>query len=78
MNVETKFVERRLRNLNKPRIDNAQLYAGEPMYYYCAACNDLMMMPEDHNCVAPNYCNACVEEGLGQNHLSYVLWMPEP
>ncbi len=78
MDIETKFVERRLRNLKRPRIRNETLHAGEPMYYYCAACGDLIMMPEDHDCVAPNYCNACVEEGLGQNHLSYVLWQVKP
>ncbi len=49
------------------RINNASLYAGSPMYYYCRLCGAEMVLPEAHICMAPRYCTDCVGEGRGSN-----------
>lgn len=42
------------------KINNATLYAGSPMYYYCRLCGLLAAtLPETHSCPAPRYCEPC-------------------
>jgi hypothetical protein len=44
------------------QIDNATLYAGSPMYYYCRDCGALVAsLPECHTEAPPRYCEACYE-----------------
>jgi NAD-dependent SIR2 family protein deacetylase len=41
-------------------INNATLYAGSPMYYYCRICLLLAArLPESHMEAAPTRCDAC-------------------
>ena len=65
--VRTKENETDLRALLKRRKDNkaivkknnASLWAGSPMYYYCNSCDDEMALPEAHTCAAPRLCREC-------------------
>lgn len=42
------------------RIDNASLYAGSPMYYYCKSCGHLAAeLPEGHWDRPPRLCGEC-------------------
>lgn len=42
------------------RINNADLYAGSPMYYYCTSCDWLAAtLPECHLGPAPKLCRDC-------------------
>ena len=49
------------RQLNKPkRINNASLYAGSPMYFYCIMCGYLAgTLPESYTCTPPELCSEC-------------------
>ena len=49
------------RRKNKPeRIDNASLYAGSPMYYYCYTCGHLSdVLPESHYGTPSHISNEC-------------------
>ena len=51
-----------------PRIDNAELQAGSPMYYYCLSCGHLVAeLPEDwwrDEDAPPKQCDWCVEHGI--------------
>lgn len=49
------------RRANPPeRIDNASLYAGSPMYYYCKLCGWLAeTLPEEHNQIPKQLCAKC-------------------
>ena len=51
------------RKKNRPKkIDNASLYAGSPMYYYCRVCGSLAaVLPETHNEIPPRLCPLCEE-----------------
>ncbi len=42
------------------RVDNASLYAGSPMYYYCRICGHEFELPENH-LGAPSHCDGCKE-----------------
>ena len=60
------FVERVKDSKLNPRIDNASLYAGSPMYYYCGECGAFITsLPECHSGPAPHTCNSCkkLEDG---------------
>jgi hypothetical protein len=54
-------------NARKKRVDNSKLWAGSPMYYYCVLCGNEIVLPEDHICKTPRYCEDCVAEGRGRN-----------
>jgi hypothetical protein len=49
------------RKVNPPkRIDNASLYAGSDMYFYCRECGALAdVLPESYMCVPKRLCSAC-------------------
>lgn len=49
------------RRAHKPKqIDNASLYAGSPMYYYCVSCEHIAaVLPECHSSPAPTLCKEC-------------------
>lgn len=49
------------RRENKPEpINNAKLYAGSPMYYYCKSCGHLAAeLSESHLFPAPPLCKEC-------------------
>lgn len=53
------------------KINNAMLYAGSPMHYYCKLCGlHAATLPECHTCPAPNYCAPCktmIEAGFDSN-----------
>ena len=60
------FVERVKDSKLNPRIDNASLCAGSPMYYYCGECGAFITsLPECHSGPAPHTCNSCkkLEDG---------------
>lgn len=46
---------------NKPeQINNASLYAGSPMYYYCKLCgHTAAVLPESHWERPPSHCKEC-------------------
>jgi hypothetical protein len=56
------FQERVAANAKIKRVNNAALYAGEPMYYYCRACGAEMIEPETHPYPAPRFCADCIRE----------------
>jgi RNA polymerase-binding transcription factor DksA len=61
------LLKRRENNKNIKKVNNADLYAGSPMYYYCQSCDGEMSLPESHLCAAPTLCSYCkelVESGL--------------
>ena len=49
------------RRANQPkRIDNASLYAGSPMYFYCVSCGHLAdTKPEDYRTPPKKLCTEC-------------------
>lgn len=56
------FVRRYKENQSKPRINNSDLVAGSPMYYYCRACGvHTVTLPETHWSAPPRYCDDCEE-----------------
>lgn len=51
---------RRKASKSAPRVDNASLYAGQPMYYYCKSCGALAdVLPECHINRPKQLCNEC-------------------
>lgn len=54
-----KLEERKEKNKDIKRVNNRDLYAGEPMYYYCGECGEEMTLPESHSCPAPQFCDEC-------------------
>lgn len=42
------LADRRKRNADIKRIDNASLPAGSPMYFYCVTCGEEMSVPEGY------------------------------
>lgn len=66
MNKEIALIQLADRKKNKPeKIDNASLYAGSPMYFYCLECGHLSdVVPE---CYIPSVgyprrlCDGCEE-----------------
>ena len=53
------FVDRRAANKGRPRIDNSELPAGSPMYFYCAPCGGEIEVEEDYIPPRPKYCTEC-------------------
>jgi hypothetical protein len=53
------LLERREKNKNIVKKNNAALWAGSPMYYYCRSCDEEMALPEAHTCAAPRLCRGC-------------------
>lgn len=54
------LAQRRAENADKEKIDNASLYAGSPMTYYCIACDDVTaVLPECHFGAPPKLCKGC-------------------
>jgi hypothetical protein len=49
------------RRAHKPeRIDNASLYAGSPMYFYCVSCGHLAdVLPEGYLSRPKQLCDEC-------------------
>jgi hypothetical protein len=49
------------RRKNQPKhIDNASLYAGSPMYYYCRSCgHESDVLPESHFGAPRKLCSEC-------------------
>lgn len=76
----TNLENRREENVGK-QVDNASLYAGSPMYYYCHGCGaQTAVKPEGW--VAdppPRFCDPCkelVEAGdMRADEESYDLWL---
>ncbi|HSX39232.1 MAG TPA: hypothetical protein VLI92_01440 [Candidatus Saccharimonadales bacterium] len=59
---EERLKELEERKANRPDpIDNASLYAGSPMYYYCTSCGHLSdKLPEDWHLELPaKLCPEC-------------------
>jgi hypothetical protein len=57
------FEERKAYWSERPRVDNAKLHAGSPMYYYCRLCGQQIVLPETHLQMAPWFCEDCCIEG---------------
>ena len=61
--IEQRKVEefiRRYQARNTQPINNSDLIAGSPMYYYCKACGAFITaLPEAHISPAPKYCESC-------------------
>lgn len=52
--------KRRFGALQTKQINNADLYAGSPMYFYCKLCNGLAAtLPESYTERPPRYCREC-------------------
>lgn len=50
--------------LNNPvvKINNSQLYAGSPMYFYCKMCGHQSdVKPESYTDIPKKHCNLCKE-----------------
>ncbi len=48
------------RQANPPeKIDNASLYAGSPMFFYCKVCDGTIVLPENFTCAVPKLCIEC-------------------
>ena len=41
------------------KIDNASLYAGSPMFFYCKVCDGTIVLPESFTCAVPKLCVEC-------------------
>jgi hypothetical protein len=51
---------RRRKSVKIQKINNSQLYAGSPMYYYCHCCGTISdILPEGHIITPKKYCNQC-------------------
>lgn len=44
---------------DRKKVNNSDLYAGSPMFYYCKSCNKEIVLPETHACPAPPLCKEC-------------------
>lgn len=54
------FVDRAIKNKDGRRINNGDLPAGSPMYYYCRECGEFITsLPEEHFSPAPKLCEDC-------------------
>ena len=57
------FLRRKKNGKNVEKINNGDLQAGSPMYYYCDSCGiPTEMLPEDYLFPPYNNCSQC--EGL--------------
>jgi len=55
------------RQTNPPKkINNSDLYAGSPMYFYCKICDGAIVLPESFTCAVPKLCDECdFMKGMG-------------
>jgi hypothetical protein len=53
------FLERKRKNLSIKRKNNATLYAGSPMYFYCDLCGEEDSKPETFNSLTNPVQNPC-------------------
>ena len=54
------LAKRREENAKKEKIDNASLYAGSSMYFYCVSCNGLAdTLPETYISQPKKLCDEC-------------------
>jgi hypothetical protein len=61
-NALTALEERKEKSKHEKKINNAELYAGSPMYYYCHLCGLLAeVLPETHMSKPKAYCDPCQE-----------------
>lgn len=62
--AQERFKARKAEAREKGQIDNADLYAGSPMYYYCRHCGLLSdVLPESWWIQGPRcWCDACWED----------------
>lgn len=52
--------KRKEENAKKEKIDNASLYAGSPMYFYCTSCDVLSdVKPETYLDTPKTICDEC-------------------
>jgi hypothetical protein len=58
---EEALAEYRERKVNPPKqINNASLYAGSPMYFYCGMCgHESDVLPESYTCAPKHLCSKC-------------------
>ena len=57
------------RKANPPeKIDNASLYAGSLMFYYCKICEGTIVLLESFTCAVPKLCVEC-------NFLKEMGWL---
>lgn len=63
MNKEEALKALQKRKENQPKhIDNASLYAGSPMYFYCEICGHLSdKVSESYTLPVKRYCKDCLE-----------------
>ena len=61
------FKDRKRQNAKLPRVNNATLPAGSPMFYYCRLCGAEMTRPEDDVEPAPKFCPDCISEGRARD-----------
>ena len=52
------LAERREKNKDRERIDNASLYAGSPMHFDCLGCGADIAVPENY-IEKPDLCTEC-------------------
>jgi len=55
------LLKRREKNKKIVKVNNADLYVGSPIFYYCQSCDEAMSLPETHFCAAPKLCSHCKE-----------------
>jgi hypothetical protein len=52
--------QRREQSAKEKKIDNASLYAGSQMYFYCKSCGCLAdKLPENYICLPKALCDEC-------------------
>lgn len=70
------FVERYNQFSKEKKIDNASLYAGSPMYFYCKGCTKhIATLPENYINPPRRYCEPCqvlADHGLMDEALKQV------
>lgn len=70
------FAFRYKRNSKEKQINNSDLPAGSPMYYYCKKCLAyITTLPECHFGRAPSLCTACeflVKQGVIDAAIEYA------
>lgn len=63
-----KALQKRRKNPLK-KIDNASLYAGSPMYYYCKNCGRLTdTLPKGHHSIPNKFCDECQAKDNPKNN----------
>ncbi len=60
LDVAMKQFKKRKAQWKGKQVDNASLYAGSPMYYYCKHCGcQTCVLPECHWDAPKTVCDAC-------------------